>query len=392
MITTSLYLDTRATKGNVAAPLKISVTKNGSTSYIPLGISLLPSQWDKNAKKVVSHPRKVFFNTYLAQKKLEVDEAVLFMMKSKGYASLTVTQIKNKIVEALTPTEEPAVTFADRLRKYADGCTPRTKAIYLATDRRLSAYCKNYERLTFDDITEDWLDGFNTFLSKTSPSRNARNIHFRNIRAVFNAAKRSKLTTNYPFDKGGFEIRPERTRKRSLTIDTLRKVFTTNLEPWQEKYRDMFMLTFLLIGINFKDICFLSSVVDGRVEYCRAKTKRLYSIKVEPEAQALIERYRGIKHLLYLIDRNEDYRIAYMQLCRGLAAVKKALGIPELTTYWARHSWATVAASLDIPRDTIAHALGHGGNTVTDIYIDFDQAKVDEANRRVIDLVLYGKK
>lgn len=64
---------------------------------------------------------------------------------------------------------------------------------------------------------------------------------------------------------------------------------------------------------------------------------------------------------------------------------------PKITTYWARHSWATVAASLDIPKETIAAALGHGGNTVTDIYIDFDRKKVDEANRRVIDRVLYGR-
>ena len=61
------------------------------------------------------------------------------------------------------------------------------------------------------------------------------------------------------------------------------------------------------------------------------------------------------------------------------------MGLKELTSYWARHSWATIAASLDIPKDTIAHALGHGGNTVTDIYIDFDQRKVDEANRRVLE-------
>ena len=65
---------------------------------------------------------------------------------------------------------------------------------------------------------------------------------------------------------------------------------------------------------------------------------------------------------------------------------------PNLTTYWARHTWATIAASLDIPKETIAAALGHGGNTVTDIYIDFDQRKVDEANRKVIDWALYGKK
>ena len=65
---------------------------------------------------------------------------------------------------------------------------------------------------------------------------------------------------------------------------------------------------------------------------------------------------------------------------------------PKISTYWARHSWATIASSLDISRDVIGHALGHGNNTVTDIYIDFDQAKVDEANRKVLDWVLYNKK
>lgn len=66
--------------------------------------------------------------------------------------------------------------------------------------------------------------------------------------------------------------------------------------------------------------------------------------------------------------------------------------LPGVTTYTARYSWATIAASLDIPKETIARALGHGGHSVTDIYIDFDQRKVDDANRRVIDWVLYGRK
>lgn len=65
---------------------------------------------------------------------------------------------------------------------------------------------------------------------------------------------------------------------------------------------------------------------------------------------------------------------------------------PGLTTYWARHTWVAIAASLDIPKDTIAAALGHGETTVTDIYIGFDQNKVDAANRKVLDWVLYGKR
>jgi integrase len=58
---------------------------------------------------------------------------------------------------------------------------------------------------------------------------------------------------------------------------------------------------------------------------------------------------------------------------------------PDISMYWARHSWATLAAYLDIPKETIAAALGHGGRDVTDIYIRFDEKKIDEANRKVID-------
>lgn len=65
----------------------------------------------------------------------------------------------------------------------------------------------------------------------------------------------------------------------------------------------------------------------------------------------------------------------------------------KVTTYWRSHSWATYAADLDIPKDTISEALGHEhGSRVTGIYINYDQRKVDEANRQVLDWVLYGKK
>ena len=142
------------------------------------------------------------------------------------------------------------------------------------------------------------------------------------------------------------------------------------------------------------DLCNLKSIEDGRIEYDRAKTNRHYSIKVEPEAMAIIEKYRGKDWLINPLDTNKNYRSYYMRLSHGLRTLKETLNalddgikIDELTTYWARHSWATVAASLDIPKETIAAALGHGGNTVTDIYIDFDQKKVDEANRKVLDYV-----
>lgn len=392
-ITTSFYLDQRSLLANGEAPLKISVTKKGSTAYIPLGITLLPKQWDNTRKKIIGHPRRSFLNSFIIQKKLDIDEVALAMVKKGGFARLSVTQIKNKIVLALKEDETPVETFASRLARYVGQLdNPRTRAIYQATETRMKEFAKNYSKLTFEDITIDWLNEFDKHLAKTSPARNARNIHFRNIRAIFNDAKRARVTTEYPFGRGLFEIRPEKTRKRSFSVDVMRGLFSRKLEPWQEKYRDMFKLIFLLIGINFVDLCRLESIEDGRVNYRRAKTKRLYSVKVEPEALELINKYRGQTHLLSLIDGGRNYRVAYMSFVRGLNHVRESLGLEELTSYWARHTWATIASSLGIQRDTIAHALGHGSDSVTDIYIDFDQSLVDDANRKVLDWVLYGKK
>ena len=150
----------------------------------------------------------------------------------------------------------------------------------------------------------------------------------------------------------------------------------------------------MLLGINTIDLCSLlrGDLIGDRIEFSRAKTHRLYSIKVEPEAEEIIKRYRGDSLLLNFADGLKNYRMYYNRLSIALREIGDSLKLPGLSSYWARHSWATIAAGLDIPRDTIAHALGHGGNTVTDIYIDFDQAKVDQANRRVLDWVLYGKK
>jgi hypothetical protein len=158
-----------------------------------------------------------------------------------------------------------------------------------------------------------------------------------------------------------------------------------------------------LIGINIIDLCHLKNINGGRVEYQRSKTHRLYSVKVEPETLEIIERNKGKDWLINPLDAYDNYKDYAYRLNNALQAIgeveigkqgRKTIKPlhPQLTTYWARHTWATIAASLDIPKETIAAALGHGGNTITDIYIDFDQRKVDDANRKVIDWVLYDKK
>lgn len=392
MITTKFYLDCRATKDGAPAPLKLSITKQSVAAYISMNVSLLPCQWDKKTQAVVNHPQKRQLNAYLAQRKVEIDQIIFSMIGSGELAGLRAPAVKDKVMLILNPPVEDrnVELFAYRFKAFAESKTDSTRRIYMTTYKSLSDFAGvAFGSLRFEDITRDWLMRYDSYLSDRSIMRNTRNIHYRNIRAVFNDAIDNDITTAYPFRK--FKIKPEPTRKRSFTVDTLCKIFNAEVDDYLQRYLDLFKLTFFLIGINVVDLCRLSEISEGRVNYIRAKTGKPYSIKVEPEAMEIINRLRGENHLLYMLDRHSTYRTFYMQWCRALTRIKDILGIPELTTYWARHSWATIAASLDIPKETIAAALGHDmGNSTTAIYINFDMKKVDAANRKVIDYVMYG--
>ena len=134
----------------------------------------------------------------------------------------------------------------------------------------------------------------------------------------------------------------------------------------------MFKLIFFLVGINIVDLCNLMEINNGRIEYYRAKTNRLYSIKVEPEAMDIINKYRGEKYLLNIMDNRSDYKSFVSRMNKEMKRIGKVERVgrggkkifepllPGISTYWARHSWATIAADLDIPKETIAAALGHG--------------------------------
>lgn len=286
-----------------------------------------------------------------------------------------------------------------RFKRFADTKQAnKTKTMYLFTSKRISDYDSEISTKHFEDITKSWLNGFDYYLSQTSKSKNGRNVHLRNIRAVFNDAIDDNITTFYLFRT--FKIRPVQTRKRSLTVIELRMLMNYPVEDYQKLYVDLFMLDFYLIGINMIDLINAKTIINGRLEYTRAKTKKLYSIKVEPEAQTIIDAYKGDNYLLNILDDSKNYQDFLNRMNKNLKRIglvesepithKKTINplFPDLSTYWCRHSWATIAAELDIPKEVIAHALGHGNNTVTDIYINFDIGKVDLANRRVIDYVL----
>lgn len=334
--------------------------------------------------------------------------------------NIVLRDIRNKVERLLLSLEEDRIVISDKeLRQRINLVIPGkekqkseknfisylddfvalktnegTKSVYQTTKNKLLAFDPD---CTFETMDKKWLMAFENWMAK-GMKVNAYAIHFRNIRSVFNYAIDEEITTLYPFRK--FKIKKEDTRKRSLTVKQLVTLRDYPCEQYQERYRDMFILMFYLIGVNAGDLFNAKEIVNGRLEYKRMKTGKLYSIKVEPEAMEIINRYKGKDYLLNVLDEYKNYKDFLHRMGIGLKQIgeteRKGLGgkkirkplFPDLSSYWARHTWATVAASLDIPKETIAAALGHEiGSPVTSIYINFDQKKVDDANKKLIDFI-----
>lgn len=189
------------------------------------------------------------------------------------------------------------VTSCDFLRYYDEYISLKdkksTKDNYINTRKLIVEFD---DAPTFETIDRKWLTSFNQFLVDKGYMTNYIGTHLKNIRAVFNYAIDEEVTTLYPFRK--FKIKREQTRKRSLTIDELKLLKNYPCEEYLEFYRDIFMLIFYLIGINLEDLLFLTkdNLMNGRIEYYRHKTGKLFSIKVEPEAQSILDKYKGDRY------------------------------------------------------------------------------------------------
>ena len=388
--------------------LRLRITNNRASTHFSMGLKISSEELEA---ALSGSSRNIRLEKMLASWTSQIKDLMLELADKKE-TDKDVKEIRVILQERLlgvAPTqqpkdEKPEGNFTAYFQNFIDGKENKgTKGVYKHTLDKIRSFDPDVDMKRFEDIDLKWLTDFETFCAKTA-SKNARNIHLRNIRAVFNNAIDYEITSAYPFRR--FKIRPEVTRKRSLTVDELRKLFDYPIEEYAEIYRDMFKLIFFLVGINTVDLHGLKEITrDGRIEYKRAKTHRLYSIKVEPEALEIIEKYQGNNGLLCIADRWSDSRNFRHQLNKALQRIgeverqgrggKKVVtsAFPELSSYWARHTWATIAYEIGIPKDVIAQALGHSdGHDVTNIYIREDVRKVDEANRRVLDWVLYGKR
>ena len=398
MAIVKLHLDTRFTKKGNVYPLKLYI-RHKSKFMISLGIDLTKEEWDGH--KIIQRKDAKKLN-YFLEIKLSSVKSLIFELSISGKLSTISDKELKKILEKNDSSDEKSciskITLLEEYNKYVSSILKKnTYMTYNSMLYNLKLFCENIEELTMEEINISWIKDFDTFMKKRGIKDNARGVYFRNLRTLFNdAIDREVLSQNYyPFRR--FKIPKEETIKRSLTAKELVTLRDYPCEEYQKKYVDLFMLIFYLRGINAIDLSNLTEIKNNRVNYRRSKTGKIYSIEILPEAKKIIDKYRGEKRLLCFFD-GTNYQNIIKRMNLELQKIgetkigkhgKKKIKplFPNITSYWARHTWATIASSINIPKETIAESLGHGKKTVTDIYIKFDERKIDRANKKVCQFI-----
>lgn len=390
----------RDTKNPKEIKIVIRITHKNLRRFVYTGIKVAPNQFD--GTMVINHTRATILNSSIMKK---LSDCLLNQLELSGNTDNmdidTFTRIVTRPrIEGMTFTTGVSVLHAidgyvTQLKKEGKKGTAHT---YETTRAVVFDWWKG-ENLDFAMLNAGQLKALRDWMAfEKKYSLSTISIHERNIRTIFNReikAKRIPIGV-YPFNEHKVLVSNE-TEHRNLSLKKLkaiRDLDCSGLRPVVREARDIFMLSFYMVGINLVDLWHLSDcdVEDGVVRYFRQKTRHEYSFTIIPEAWDIINKYKGRSSLLLFRERIQHYDSWKKEVNKCLKEIgqHEKVKVPRLTYYHARHSWASLAfgeAGVSIPE--VAVALGHGKRTVTNRYIDimYNKKVIDDANSKVIALL-----
>ena len=399
MVQLNLVLDTRRSKSDGTYPIIFRIIQFKTVYTISSGLSISKIHWD-DKKRQVSHdcPNASRLNLKLTKRHVAIQSAILQLEDD-----FTIEGLKELLDEKYKPISQTTFKdFAVELIAQMYSVKRTGNAIvYQTAVNRFLLFC-NKPNIKFSEINYSLLDRFSHDLKLQGLKQNSISNYFRSLRAIYNKAIKAKIIDRslYPFFD--IKIKTEKTVKRAILVADIARLSQVIKDDQTPSYKALkyFLLSFYLIGISFTDMAYLSrkNIFDGRVVYRRRKTHKEYSIKLFPMAEAILESFyqEGSKYLIPILSDYvvEDSLVAKKLIHQWIKTTNKYIkrlgqevGIASpLTTYVARHTFATTAKRLGYSNELIAEALGHEyGNKITNIYLDsFDQAVVDDMHKRVI--------
>lgn len=196
MISTNFYFDRRSQKIDGTYPLKLAIRRGGQAAFISLGISVQDRQWDRRKLEITNHTDARRLNLLIRAKRSELDKMILRLTESGEIAGMSAVDVRQRFENALNHDNNGKLSFVERYLAFVENKHHTTKKLYLWTLDRLRRFCPSIDKMKWRDINPSFLSEFDAHLAKGGPSQNYRNIHLRNIRAVFNAGIAFLLSYN----------------------------------------------------------------------------------------------------------------------------------------------------------------------------------------------------
>ena len=374
------------------------VVRQLSTKY-----KLYPEEWDARRQSVVIHEHTATHRCCYLQavhEAVQLDASRLqliiltFDHSRKDYHAEDV--VKQFFMKEKT---DDFTTFAETLinRKREEGHSSLA-AKYLSSLNSIKRFLDG-RPLPFDDIDSKFLTDYETHLKNLGLCPNTTSFYMRNLRAIYNQAVEQGFTPQcHPFARVYTGI--AKTVKRAVNIDEILKIKDYRLPPHsiEDFSRDIFLFSFYTCGMSLTDIANLkkSDLQGNYLSYCRQKTGQRINIRWEECMQQLVDKYQrdDSPYLIPIIshpgkDETRQYQNRIHLINHHLKKLGKKLGISsKLTSYVARHSWASIAKNQNVPLTAISQAMGHTSERTTTIYLkSFDNTPVDRANSKVLNTI-----
>lgn len=372
-------------------PLVFRVIHSRRKKLLYTGYRVCEDQFDESMEKVLPDAGSglTVSKALLINRELEQEKKVILERAQR----LELSKLVYSVDDLLAPVEEAASKFY--LLAYIDAQVEvkRQKnkegmaAAYRSTRSSLAKYLRCTD-VFVEKIDRSFVQGYIDYLYQQSVSENTVCYYLRNLRTLYNQAVADgcRPPGEYPFAK--IATRPVKTVKRAVSREEMEAVASLPLagKPEMEFSRDLYLFSFYAQGMSFVDIAFLKkeNIVGETIVYNRHKSKQLIQIVVTPQMNHLMSKYKVTGEYVFPIidtDRIEpayhQYRLALGNINRHLRKIETMLGIRKrLTTYTARHTWATLAHDYGAPISVISAGLGHTSEEMTRVYLNELDTKV----------------
>lgn len=381
-VVVSVLLDTRTVNKEGTYPVKIKVYFQGKPKYYPTGICM--STKEELEEVLESKSKKNIEIQDIIGKELSRILKNVDILVERG--TFSFSNLNNMLGKNIGGTLNEMISA--KIKELENEEKFGTSAFYKGTLSLLKRYMKH--DVPINEVTVEWLNGLEKFILKTANQTTVA-MNMRNIRTTMNIAKQVGVIreSDYPFGRGKYQIKEGSGKKKALNKKQLKAIAEySDGSMTTEFYRDLWLFIYFCNGLNVADLISLkfSDIQNGEISFIRKKTKdrtrdvkRIYAA-ITPEMYSIINKWgNDPKKSVYIFpflkpgdsawEHEKKKKNLTKLINKRMKMIGEKLNLEKITTYVARHTYATVLRNEGVPISIISPMLGHSSVTTTEIYL-----------------------